>query len=582
MDAGQQTSGQQILIDTAIGTCATVSPSANSGKNVSTFSNKTGIIDYWSTGIDADKGGKGVNLNYAGFTLGVTSKVTLSSTFVDAKSIIASTLDQFTVSQVVDINRNSSNCWSSSNLVPGFVAAFESLAEIDASTVSEDSAWQPYREFLNNWGSHVQIKQEQGSRIALWESSTDTATVTTNDLEAKLCYDLGIPAAGSIGACSNYNTAQRTEASSKDIKKSISILGGDTASRTALVNRYSASNTLDADLMANFMAAGNTSSAPVKFSYIPLWSLLTQIYQPLCNTATKGQTACKNYQRALSLQAAYQGFMAYSCFKTSDSTGNPFQKMIALPPNSLGISAYACHASKSGCRRDKDCNYKDDGWWEWKIITGGYCEGSGCIQAQLIPETTNPPLYRAVQKLSDTSNDPHLGVNASCSNDTTPACNTDWEGGALERDLWNQAIDGPGEGNTSNNRLTPAVAHQTASSQILASVDSPDHFTLKLIVKREKPLNLKARRRELALSKARISANQEEYLTVSDSTGTLNCPGTCIGQFAASKQVNLKVKVPPNYTFLNWGGQLCDQRATNGHLCTFTMDGNKTIEVFFE
>ena len=584
-DAAQQTSGQRIFLDASVGTCATISPVANSSKTVNKFQNKRELINTWSAGVDTDKSKNGVGLSYAGFTLGVSASATFKSTFTDTKEIIATNLDQLTLNQVVDFNRSSSDCWSLSNLSPSFLAAFESLAEIDPATVSEDSAWQPYRDFLNNWGSHIQVKQEQGSRVTLWESSTSTDTLTTNDLEAKLCYDLGA-LAGSVGACNNYNTSQRIAASQNSTNKTIYILGGDSETRAALVNAYARTESVDQNSLDNFMNAGKFSVSPVKFGYIPIWSLLTQLYQPTCTASTKVQAACKNYQRALALQAAYQGFMAYSCYKAVDSTNNPFQKMIALPANSLGITSYACHESKSGCRRDKDCHYHDDGLFGWSVVTGGYCYGSGCITAQQIPGTSSPSLYRAAQKTSDNSNDPHLGTNASCSNDATPACNTDWEGGALERDIWNQAVDGPGSGNaiTGGGTLASAIRSSHAGSLTGAGDDSSsrDQYTLKVIVKREKPLNLKATRRELALSKARTSVNQEEYLTVSDSTGALYCPGTCIASFSAGKQVNLRVNGAPHYRFLRWGGEQCSQKRETGHLCSVKMDSDKTIEAYFE
>lgn len=350
-------------------------------------------------------------------------------------------------------------------------------------------------------------------------------------------------------------------------------MGGDAKTRADLLNAYSKSESLDQNLLDHFMTAGNSSAAPIKFGYIPIWNLLTQLYQPTCTASTKGQPACKNYQRALALQAAYQGYMAYNCFKSVDSTNNPFQKMIALPANSLGITSYACHESKSGCRRDKDCHYHDDGFWGWKVVTGGYCYGSGCITEQLIAGTSNPPLYRAVQKSSDSSNDPHLGTNASCSNDITPGCNTDWEGRSLERDIWNQAVDGPGSGNAVAGRLLTGSGDDSSPRET---------YTLKVIVKREKPITKSVFREEVALSKARLLADQEDYLTVSDSSGSLNCPGTCIAQFAAGKQVNLTVNVPPHYKFLRWGGQQCEQKRETGRLCTIKMVSDETIQVYFK
>ncbi len=582
MDAAQQTSGQRIFLNTSIGTCATVSPVGNSGKNIRDYSNKTEIIAEWSSGVDTDKSKNGVGLNYAGFTLGISANATFKTDFNEATTIVATSLDQFNLSQTVDLNRNTTDCWSVSNLSPPFLAAFESLAEIDTTTVSEDSSWQPYRDFLNNWGSHIQIKQEQGSRVQLWESSNGMTAVTTSELQAKLCFDLGLQAAGAVGACSNYNMSQRNAASLLDINKTIYILGGDDASRTALINGYSASSVLDPTLLANFMAAGNTSVAPIRFGYLPIWSLLTQIYQPLCNASTKGQTPCKNYQRAIALQAAYQGYMAYNCHKSADSTNNPFQKMIALPANSLGISSYACHQSKSGCRRDKDCHYGGDLFsvWTW----GGYCYGSGCIAAKLIPGTANPPLYRATQKIADTSGDPDMGTNASCSNDWVPGCNTDWEGGALERDIWNQAVDGPGSGNVVDGRLTTSISRildpTGSSSSLSGDMDVSNIYTLKLIVKREKPKSRPRLKEEVRLSKQR--SDQEEYLVVEDSSKALNCPGTCIASFTVGQKVELSVSVPPNYRFLKWGGDYCNERRISGKRCTVTMNSNKVIEAFYE
>lgn len=585
MDPTQQTSGQNIFNDSAVGTCATISVVASSSKNVDNFESIAAITKTLSTGLDTDKSQNGgLSLGYAGFTLGVTGGATFSASLNSSSELKATRFDQLTVNQVVDFVRSSGNCWSAANLAPSFLSAFEALALIDATTVSEDSSWQPYRDFLNTWGSHIQIKQLQGSRVSLWESSSDTKTVTTKNLEAKVCADLGIGAAGGVGMCANYDNTARNAASSMNIKKTIYVLGGDDLTRSAVVNGYATSAGFDANALNQFMNSGTTSVQPIDFGYVPIWSLLVQVYQPLCNAAIKGQTPCQNYQRALALQAAYQGFMAYSCSKNTDNYGNPFQKMIALPPNSLGISSYACHESKSGCRSDNDCVHDTKGLFSSDV---GYCAGGGCIVASLI-DGTNPPLYRAAQKIVDTSKDPSLGVNASCSNAKIPACNTQWSGGAQERDIWNQSVDGPGSGNAYPAGMVPAIVHapraavgsSVAPDAVPSPADASRSYTLTIQVKREKPTNKAVLREERALTTARL--NESGYLTVSDTTGILKCPGTCIAQFSQGSQVNLRVNVPPHYKFIKWEGEECNQTTTHAKLCTVTMNADKTIEAYFE
>src|SRR5262249_38608146 len=153
----------------------------------------------------------------------------------------------------------------------------------------------------------------------------------------------------------------------------------------------------------DFIDAAPQGDQAIRFIFKPIWGLLYGIYEPACAKAGPGSDACKNLQRAVTLQAAYEGWTAIGCPELKDGRDNVYQTMqIADTNKDLNISTYRCRLSKMGCRTDADCHL---------TVLDAFCYGQGCIdKGDAISGTT---MFR--NKLRSTQSGGNTeGVNRSC------------------------------------------------------------------------------------------------------------------------------------------------------------------------
>jgi len=138
-------------------------------------------------------------------------------------------------------------------------------------------------------------------------------------------------------------------------------------------------------------------------------------------------------QRAVNLQAAYDGWTATGCPKAADSRGTTYQAMAIDSTTAQGISVYKCAVSKTGCRSDDDCHLGGAG-------SVCYCYGAGCIDqgANILGSTsTFRDKIRGSQEGSYNE-----GVNNACYYKFIAHCNCDgnWAGGLSDRNIYQQSV----------------------------------------------------------------------------------------------------------------------------------------------
>jgi hypothetical protein len=307
--------------------------------------------------------------------------------------------------------------------------------------------------------------------------------------------------------------------------------------------------------------------------------VLQEVYRTPCGQAGKDSTACKNLQRAVALQAAYEGFGAYGCSKQLDGRSAVIQTMRALGPDSLGIYYFACHQSKTGCRENSDCVAKLNAG-----IAKCYCEGPSCIDVNRIPGTTLQRNYvRGTTDYDFWNSD--KGVNASCQ-DKILSCNCDegWAGGQLARDIWDQALSG-----SSNPAGIASVASTAvAGTQAMASSDQldPTSYTLSVDVGTQEILNkTEARRAERAVRKAEESGDLRHNRVISEPAG-IRCPGECVADFPKGTTVILRYEDNLDHQFAEWTGMACykhsNSQQTRGKTCLIeNMNEDKRVGAVF-
>lgn len=579
LQAKLQTSGRQVLKNTLVGTCATKTPSGSSSKDFQTYDSSSSALNSWSANIST-----GVAATYSGFNLSGTASANFDSSTLNTAKSSSVLLDYFLLDTVIDLNQNA-ECWSVNNLDPQFLTSFESLPINDPKMAAEASSWADYRNFLKSWGSHVQTKQELGSRLQILQSQKSTTLVDTQTMKAKVCATLGYSAIN-IPVCGDYNTTQKNEASTKDTLEKIYVAGGSPETRNALVAMKSGGYTSE-DVNA-FINSANNSDEPIGFKYKPIWELLMDVYRADCTNAGKDSKACLNFQRAVNLQATYEGFLAFNCIKNSTSGGMFVQGMTAGVANGNGIYYYACKQTKTGCRTDDDCNLAtgDDSpnWFggDWSEC---FCEGPSCVTSQLIPGTTQ---YRSVIKPLEPNKvkaNSDVGVNASCRDDATCTCDTAWGGGLAERDLWDQATGTGGSGTFVGTQSVKAAALGDDNGDQDTGVNR-DVFTLSVLIK-DKPAYSKAevknQRKDAIVGRENPHVDGVIHVTSDDPGITIECGGKCTGKFAKNQLVTLVAQAnSSSEKFAGWSANVCSNGPKGKRqTCVVRMTGDKTVEAYF-
>ena len=571
LDAKVNSGGRAVFKDARLGGCAILVDRQSSFRSFQTFDNNSKLTEALNTGIDL-KAGIPVQQVNVGATVGATT----GHTNVQTETFNSVVLNIEFVNQIVNFNQTSA-CLSPDNLDPAFQSAFEALALPSSDQAGESFTWASYTQFLQNWGSHFQTQQLLGSRVQQWVSSKTGSTETTDTLKAKACLELeGFTGGWSASPCMNIDSSKRFEASSKETNDRRYIAGGATAARTALIQEFNDKHLND------FIATAAQGDEPIGFSHIPLWSVLQEVYRMPCGQAGKGSIACQNLQRAVALQAAYEGFGAYGCGKRLDGRNGTIQTMRAQGPDSLGIYYFACHQSKTGCRENSDCSVKLNAG-----VAKCYCEGPSCIDANTIPGTIQQRNF--VRGKTDYNFwDSDQGVNASCE-DKFLGCNCDegWSGGQLARDIWDQALSGTGGMAAPSSAVSLASTADAIKPAAVGLGDEPSFYTLHVDTGTQEILNkTEARRAEKAMLRAEAQGDSRHNRIISEPPG-IDCPGVCVSAFPRGAKVTLRYEENLDHQFVEWTGSACYKRSnterTRGKTCVIeSMDEEKRVGAVFK
>ena len=353
---------------------------------------------------------------------GVSSDVTttFNSTHMDISA----------ATHVVDFQQDS-RCFADGNIDRAFLRQFESLPPMDGDDVSNGARWHPYVEFLKTNGSHVLMQQLIGSRFQQWESSTSTASNTARMLQIKACAEVEGKQTGggwSVGACGAYSSEQKLEALAMEAKSERLILGSSATARAALLSKVDEAN------LNTFIRDAAEGDQAIQFKYRPVWDLLRTIYEPACEESPGNAAACANLQRAVTLQAAFEGWTAVGCQRLVTGNNVVYQQMRISAPDAHGIHTYQCTVERTGCRNDGDCRLGG--------LLGGacYCYGPSCLdRGEAISGTT---MVRTTVRGSQ-SGGYRDGVNNSCNyraGAVRCGCNSTWSGGLATRTIYDQSV----------------------------------------------------------------------------------------------------------------------------------------------
>lgn len=369
------------------------------------------------------------SVSVLGLSASATSNVVTQQSSTTTSAFNSTVMDIEVVTHVLNMDTmDNTSCVSLQNIDSTFLERFNSLPLISGVDTSN---WNLYQQFLLRGYSHVLMEEKIGSRFRQWDSTQKDTAVAVDVLMVKVCAQVEGTGGGegwSVASCAGYSTASKEAALKVATTSYQSILGGTKLTRANLVK-----NVTEQSLNA-FIDSAEEGDSAITFGFRPVWEILQMLYQPLCSKNGRTSDDCKSFQRALALQAAYEGFLAIPCPTKFDDTGhkrdsNVIQAMEPDLPNAFGTFTYSCRFAKTGCRSDDDCSE----YGHHNLKRGGcYCFGSSCI----VQGTAMPLIQEYTDEVQHTkTGKPDQLENGSCEwvHKNTCTCSPNWNGGLPDR-----------------------------------------------------------------------------------------------------------------------------------------------------
>ena len=302
---------------------------------------------YRSVGTEVSIGG---DLRNA-FTMGATISSTSGGISTTDTKIKGATLDIAAYSREVYIDVG---CIYGSELAQEVKASFEQLP-LTITNPEQDISWIAYNTFLKTFGSHFVQKAYYGSRLSQYIFSKHATTYDSHDFNIKACVKFeGLANIGKFGinSCQSFNKSDAETVEHLEINAKLILKGGTKKTRAALSSKRTK------ELIELFIEEANIGTQPIRYTYIPIWTLLKAIYLHKEHLA-----------KAVNLENYYKGYLNFNCpqLKTNDYVVQKFQ----LVENTT-LPAYQCVIAPMGCHRENDCHYRHAFWCE--------CRGDTCIR----------------------------------------------------------------------------------------------------------------------------------------------------------------------------------------------------------
>ena len=436
-------------------------------------------------------------------------------------------------------------CYSGAGLKPEVIKDFEILplfvSENASSYVASDERWQSYTNFFYKYGTYILSGLDYGSSFQIWESAGSADAELDAMLKARICMSLsanGDQSNDIIPECGNITASVFEKAKSLPSNERYLIHGGTDLTRTNLLGKTSLAN------LNMFIAASNNSDEAIAGRYVPLWDILKEAYRAKCTQP--GTKDCNNYQRAINLEAAYLGFVAFGCDRRLSANSIQMGGMKTTAIDSQGIKTWTCHQAKLGCNVNGDCRVGGAG-----SVT--YCEGSSCFDHQPISGTG---AYLTINRSSRVGsyND---GLNKSCTYKTLAArCDTGWNWGGdyAERDVWIQTPVARARNRVDSDLSGPAELQTPESQQ-----EEPSTHTIEVELLNGKTPDLvnETPQEDSAPDKVPVNTKTLPFRVVSIPPG-IDCPSNCTSEFAAKEDVKLVwVSQDKKSRIRFWDGDAC-------------------------
>jgi hypothetical protein len=243
----------------------------------------------------------------------------------------------------------------------------------------------------------------------------------TELLSATVCRGAeGIAELGSFDGCAGISEETRNESVSFNARTKVIVRGGGEAERNKLIV-----NTSDENIVA-FLGTASQGKLPIRYTVKPVWEVLINLFGRDCPsniTNLKEPTAiaaCHNKQRALNLQAAYEGIIAMACEENVDEdTKLSLQWMEISGEDISGSQKYQCVQLNEGCHSHDACHKEN---YTWGSL---YCYGSYCVAKEDKPILGTDKYRSRFLPKKDASlknNESNTTVNGTCKWENKDSC----------------------------------------------------------------------------------------------------------------------------------------------------------------
>ncbi len=333
--------GREFLKDLKIGGCVRIYDNDPRSRNeFSEFESMSAFTDHVSTesSIEGSRSSKILSMK-ASAKLTTNAESSTTNTF---KSVV---LDITVKKRNIDIEHNDT-CLDAVNMTDRFLKGFSALPLIDSKNVTNGGDWKQYVDFLVDQGSHIITRLTTGARYQMWMSSSSKDEEALRKLKASACAEVegveakkeeqnGVSPTGK--ACAEFDSTSRKKSKELSSKREIIVLGGGKDEFNALNVSRTDNVPPDPEILKAFIASADQGTSPVSFGYKPIWEALKYIYQVGCAENGPDSIDCNNLQRAFTLQAAYDGYVAVGCdYRTAGKYA--YQAMAVDDKGSNGIN----------------------------------------------------------------------------------------------------------------------------------------------------------------------------------------------------------------------------------------------------
>lgn len=391
------TGGREIFINRKLGECAYVYDDKDQSERVFKSSDSMESLDRAMMSES--------NLEASVTTAALSMKGTINSLTSHSSSMTSTFhsthMDILAITHTIEF-RNNADCSLENNIAQDVMKNFTSLPILNETNVAASSSWTPYVNFLKSVGSHVMMQQLIGSRFQQWESSTSTKKDIAKELQIKACAQVEGPTGGgwSVKSCGAYSEKEMLSSLTLSTDSKQVIRGSSTKARNELTKAVNEEN------LSRFIDDADQGNEAIRYTYKPIYLVFSEIFQHKCQVSGQGSEDCNNLQRAVTLQAAYDGWLAVDCPEEKTSNGFTMQAMELTQPNSMGIRNYQCTLAGLGCKVDDDCHLSCSG------CLSTVCYGKSCIENG--PEIPQTNFYRDKVRQSKKGSHDSDVVNKSC------------------------------------------------------------------------------------------------------------------------------------------------------------------------